>query len=304
MTRFVLGRAFQAVVTLLIVSAVVFVLGRVSGDPAHTMLSMDATLEERRQFVERMGLNRPLAYQYWLYLSRALRGDFGESLRARVPAQEVVIPRMVNSLKLATVTIAVTLLLSVPLGVLAAVKRGTGWDALVRGLAVLGQSLPGFWLAIVGILIFSVHLGWLPTSGTGTWQHYVLPSAVLGLGISAGIVRLLRSSMLEVLDSEFVKHARAKGVAETWVIWKHALRNALIAVVTYAGFMYGLVIAVSIAVEVVFAWPGLGRLAFEAVTWRDFPVLQLSVLLWAALVILINLMTDISYALLDPRIRL
>ncbi len=190
------------------------------------------------------------------------------------------------------------------MGVLAAVKRGTAWDALVRGIAVLGQSLPGFWLAIVGILVFSVQLGWLPTSGMGTWQHYVLPSVVLGLGISAGVVRLLRSSMLEVLDSEFVKHARAKGVAETMVVWKHALRNALIAVVTYAGFMYGLIIAVSIAIEVVFAWPGLGRLAFEAVTWRDFPVLQLTVLLWAALVIVINFLTDISYALLDPRIRL
>jgi peptide/nickel transport system permease protein len=304
MARFLIGRVVQAGITLLVVSLVVFVLGRLSGNPAHTMLSMDATLEERAQFIQRMGLDRPLAYQYWAFLTRAVRGDFGESLRGRVPAVEVVVPRMVNSLKLATVTILVTLVFSIPMGVLAAVKRGTAWDALVRGIAVLGQSLPGFWLAIVGILVFSVQLGWLPTSGMGTWQHYVLPSVVLGLGISAGVVRLLRSSMLEVLDSEFVKHARAKGVAETMVVWKHALRNALIAVVTYAGFMYGLIIAVSIAIEVVFAWPGLGRLAFEAVTWRDFPVLQLTVLLWAALVIVINFLTDISYALLDPRIRL
>lgn len=304
MTRFLLSRVVQASVTLLVVSLLVFVLGRLSGSPAHTMLSMDASLEERAQFIQRMGLDRPLAYQYWTFLTHAVRGDFGESLRARIPAIEVVVPRMVNSLKLATVTILVTLVVSIPMGVVAAVKRGTPWDALVRGIAVLGQSLPGFWLAIVGVLIFSVQLGWLPTSGMGTWQHYVLPSAVLGLGISAGVVRLLRSSMLEVLDSEFVKHARAKGVAEMVVVWKHALRNALIAVVTYAGFMYGLIIAVSIAIEVVFAWPGLGRLAFEAVTWRDFPVLQLTVLLWAALVIVINLLTDISYALLDPRIRL
>ena len=304
MARFLISRVVQAGVTLLVVSLLIFVLGRLSGNPAHTMLSMDATIEERAQFVRRMGLDRPLAHQYWAFLSQAVRGDFGESLRARVPAIEVVAPRMVNSLKLATVTILVTLLVSVPMGVLAAVKRGTAWDALVRGVAVLGQSLPGFWLAIVGILVFSVQLGWLPTSGMGTWQHYILPSTVLGLGISAGVVRLLRSSMLEVLESEFVKHARAKGVAETMVIWKHALRNALISVVTYAGFMYGLIIAVSIAIEVVFAWPGLGRLAFEAVAWRDFPVLQLTVLLWAALVIVINLLTDISYAFLDPRIRL
>lgn len=304
MTRFLITRMIQAVVTLLIVSLLVFGLGRLSGDPAYTMLSMDASAEERQEFVKRMGLDRSIAHQYWTFLTRAAHGDFGESLRARVPAIEVVVPRMINSIKLATVTILVTLIVSVPMGVLAAVKRGTVWDALVRGVAVLGQSLPGFWLAIVGILVFSVQLGWLPTSGMGTWKHYVLPSAVLGLSISAGVVRLLRSSMLEVLDSEFVKHARAKGVSELMVIWKHALRNALIAVVTFAGFMYGLIIAVSIAVEVVFAWPGLGRLAFEAVTWRDFPVLQLTVLLWAALVIFINFLTDVSYAILDPRIRL
>ena len=304
MIQFVVSRAIQAVATLLIVSAVVFALGRVSGSPAYTMLSMDATAAERQEFIARMGLDRSLAYQYGAFLKNAARGDFGESLRARIPAVEVVMPRMVNSLKLATVTIVFTLAVSVPLGVLAAVKRGTVWDSAVRGLAVLGQSLPGFWLAIVGILVFSVQLGWLPTSGMGTWKHYVLPAAVLGLGISAGIVRLLRSGMIEIMEAEFIKHARAKGVSEGWVIWKHALRNALVAVVTYAGFMYGLIIAVSIAVEVVFAWPGLGRLAFEAVTWRDFPVLQLTVLLWAALVILINLLTDISYAILDPRIRI
>lgn len=304
MTKFLISRATQALLTLVIVSLLVFVLSRVSGNPAYTMLSMDATIEERQEFIKRMGLDRSLAHQYWVFLSNAALGDFGESLRARVPAIEVVIPRMINSLKLATVTMVVTLLLSVPMGVLAAVKAGTIWDTLVRSISVLGQSLPGFWLAIVGILVFSVQLGWLPTSGMGTWKHYVLPSAVLGLGISAGVVRLLRSSMLEVLESEFVKHARAKGVSELAVIWKHALRNALIAVVTFAGFMYGLIIAMSIAVEVVFAWPGLGRLAFEAVTWRDFPVLQLAVLFWAALVIFINFLTDVSYAVLDPRIRL
>jgi len=265
---------------------------------------MDATPEEREQFIKQMGLDRSMAYQYWIFLKNAVRGDFGYSLRARAPAIDVVIPKMVNSIKLATVTMVVTLVMSVPLGVLAAVKRGTFWDLLVRAIAVMGQSLPAFWLAIVGILIFSVQLGWLPTSGMDSWEHYVLPAAVLGLSISAGIVRLLRSSMLEILDSEFVKHARAKGISEVRVIWKHALRNAFIPVITYAGFMYGLIIAVAIAVEVVFAWPGLGRLAYEAVTWRDFPVLQLTVLLWAALVIFINLLTDISYAIFDPRIRI
>ena len=302
--RFLVSSILQAIVTLLIVSMVVFALARLSGDPAYTMLPLEATKAEREAFSKRMGLDRPLPVQYWAYLSAALQGDFGTSIRARVPAIEFVGPPLRNSLLLATVTMVFTLALSVPMGVLAAVNRGGIWDVLVRGIAVFGQSVPGFWIAIVLILVFSVLLGWLPTSGMGSWKHFVLPALVLGLSIAAGIVRLLRSSMLEVLDSEFIKLARAKGVPERTVVWKHALRNALIPVITFAGFMFGLIIAVAIAVEVVFAWPGLGRLAYEAVTWRDYPVLQLTVLLWAALVIAINFLTDLSYALLDPRIRL
>lgn len=304
MLRFLVSSLIQALATLLIVSMVVFALARLSGDPAYTMLPMDASSEEREAFSRRMGLDRPLPVQYWAYLTSALSGDFGLSIRARVPAIEFVAPRLWNSLLLATVTITATLLVSIPMGVLAAVDHGGVWDRLVRGIAAFGQSVPGFWLAIVGILIFSVHLGWLPTSGMGTWRHFVLPGSVLGLSVAAGIVRLLRSSMLEVLDSEFIKLARAKGVPEWRVVWKHALRNALIPVITFSGFMYGLIIAVAIAVEVVFAWPGLGRLAYEAVTWRDYPVLQLTVLLWSALVIFINFVTDLSYVVLDPRIRL
>jgi peptide/nickel transport system permease protein len=191
----------------------------------------------------------------------------------------------------------------VPLGVMAAVRRGGLWDRLGMGVALLGQSVPAFWLGIVMILVLSVWLRWLPTSGVGTWKHYVMPSIVLGWSISAGIVRLLRSSMIEVLGSEFVKLARAKGLSEAKVVWKHALRNALIPVVTFVGFMYGIIIASGIVIEVVFGWPGLGYLAYESTLWRDFPVLQLAVLVYTALVIFINFLVDLSYGLIDPRVR-
>jgi peptide/nickel transport system permease protein len=171
------------------------------------------------------------------------------------------------------------------------------------GFALLGQSVPAFWLGIVMILVLAVWLRWLPTSGVGTWKHYVMPGIVLGWSISAGIVRLLRSSMIEVLGSEFVKLARAKGLSEARVVWKHALRNALIPVVTFVGFMYGIIIASGIVVEVVFGWPGLGYLAYESTLWRDFPVLQLAVLVYTALVIAINFLVDLSYGLIDPRVR-
>ncbi len=253
--------------------------------------------------IRRLGLDRPLAYQYGAFLWSALQGDWGKSLRTGRPATELVKERLANSLKLATAALGITLLMSIPLGVLAATNRAGPWDRFGMAFAVLGQSLPAFWLGIILMLVFAVWLRWLPTSGMESWRHYVLPAVVLGWGISAGVVRLLRSSMLEVLDSEFVKLARTKGLSETRVVWKHALRNALIPVITFVGFMYGVVIAAAIVVEVVFSWPGLGRLAYESTLWRDFPVLQLTVITWTGLVIAINFLVDVSYGLVDPRVR-
>ena len=303
MLRFTTLRLGQALLTLLASSFIVFALVRTSGNPVDLILPAEATPAERGAFITRMGFDRPVPYQYWAFLRNALHGDWGRSLRTGKPAIELVRERFANSLKLATAAIAITLLISFPLGVLGAARRGGVWDRLGLGFAVLGQSLPAFWLGIVLILIFAVWLHWLPTSGMGTWRHYVLPSVVLGWGLSAGVVRLLRSSMLEVLDSEFVKLARTKGLRESRVVWKHALRNALIPVITFVGFMYGVIIAAAIVVEVVFSWPGLGRLAFEATLWRDFPVLQLTVIVWTALIILVNFLVDLSYSLVDPRIR-
>jgi peptide/nickel transport system permease protein len=304
MLKFLLIRFFQAVLTLLAASFIVFALARLTGSPADTMLPMDATPAEREALITRLGLDQPLAYQYWLYLKDAIRGDFGASLRTRRPVTELVWDRLFNSLKLASAAMVFTVVISLPLGVIAAVYRGRLWDRVSMTVALLGQSLPSFWTGIVFILVFSVMLGWLPTSGMGGWQHYVLPAVSMGWFTSAGVVRLLRSSTLEVLDSEYIKLARLKGLRELIVVSKHAVRNALIPVITFIGFMYGIIIAAAITTEVVFTWPGLGRLAYEAVLWRDFPLLQLTVLMWALLIIIINFIVDIVYVILDPRIRL
>jgi peptide/nickel transport system permease protein len=301
--RFLAVRGLQAVLTLLGTTLIVFALARVSGSPADVVLPPEATPAERVAYIQRMGLDRPLTYQYWIFLRDAARGDWGTSIRTGRPATELVRERLANSLKLATAALAATLAIGLPLGVLAAVYRGGAWDRLGMAFALLGQSLPAFWLGIVLILIFSVLLRWLPTSGMDSWRHYVLPALVMGWGISAGVVRLLRSSMLEVLGSEFVRVARAKGLPEAFVVGKHAFMNALIPVMTFVGFMYGVIIASAIVIEVVFGWPGLGRLAYESTLWRDYPVLQLTVVVWAALVIAINMLVDIAYALVDPRIR-
>jgi peptide/nickel transport system permease protein len=290
--------------TLAVASFVVFALARVTGSPADALLPVEASAAERQAFITRMGLDRSLWYQYGIYLRHATRGDFGTSLRTGHPVTELVLERLVNSLKLASVAMGLVVVISVPLGVVAALWRGSFADRVASIVALLGQALPSFWLGIVAVIVFAVWLEWLPTAGMGGWQHYVLPTITMGWGISAGVVRLLRSSLLEVLDAEYVKLARVKGVTESMVIWKHALRNACLPVVTFIGFMYGYIIAAAITTEVVFSWPGLGRLAFEAVLWRDFPLLQFAVLVWAALIIGINFLVDLAYVVLDPRLRL
>jgi len=303
MTRLIVSRLLQAVTTLAITSIFVFVLARTSGSPADLVLSQDATPSERVAYIKHIGLDKPLPYQYGVFVLDALHGDFGNSLRTGAPATKLVFERLPRTLLLASAATVFAVLVSVPLGVAAALHRGRLWDRLSMGFALLGQSVPSFWLGVVLILIFSVWLRWLPSSGVGSWTNYLMPSVVLGWSISAGIVRLLRSSMLEVLDRDFITLAHAKGLAPGTVIWKHALRNALIPVVTFVGFMYGVVITSGIVVEVVFGWPGLGLLAYESTLWRDFPVLQLTVLVYTAIIVFVNFLVDISYGIIDPRVR-
>ncbi len=303
MARFLAVRFIQALLTLLAVSLVTFLMTHLSGNPVDVMLPIEAGAEERQALIERMGLDRPLAYQYLVFLRNSVQGDFGKSFRTKKPAMDLVKQRLPYSLKLATVSVVVSLLIGVPLGVIAAANRGRPIDRLATIIATLGQAVPTFWLGILTILLFGTTLYWLPVQGASSWKHYILPSLTMGWFTSAAITRLLRSGMLEVLDSEFVKLARTKGVSEMTIIWKHALRNALISTVTFLGFTYGILIAAAITTEVIFGWPGLGRLAYEATLWRDVPLLQAVVLVWTSLVVLINFLVDVLYVLIDPRIR-
>ena len=304
MIRFVLARFVQSLVALAILSVVVFILARATGDPLHLILPMSATQEDYAEARRYLGLDRPYVEQYLSFVGKAVRGDFGTSLRARKPVIELIRERLPNSLKLAVFAMGVSLAMAFPLGVMAAVKKGTGIDRAAQVIAVLGQSLPTFWLAIILVEFVSGRLQWLPAAGNDAgFASYILPGFTLGWFVVAGMMRLLRSSMLEVLDSDYVKLARVKGVAERRVIWLHALKNALIPVVTFAGIYFAILVTTAIVVETVFAWPGLGRLAYEGISSRDFPVIQAVVLTTAAIVAAVSLCVDCLYAVIDPRIR-
>jgi len=301
--RFVFSRLLQSLVALAILSVVVFILARATGDPLHLILPMSATQEEYAEARRYLGLDRPYVEQYLSFVGKAVRGDFGMSLRARRPVGELLRERLPNSVSLAVFAMGVSLAIAFPLGVMAAVKKGTGLDRAAQVIAVLGQSLPTFWVAIVLVEFIAGRLQWLPAGGNESFASYILPGFTLGWFVVAGMMRLLRSAMLEVLDSEYVKLARVKGVVESQVIWVHALKNALVPVVTFAGIYFAILVTTAIVVETVFAWPGLGRLAYEGISSRDFPVIQAVVLTTAAIVAVVNLGVDCLYAVIDQRIR-
>jgi len=290
-------------VALAILSVVVFILARATGDPLHLILPMSATPEDYAEARRYLGLDRPYVEQYLSFVGRAVTGDLGMSLRARRPVSELIRQRLPNSLSLAIFAMGVSLVVAFPLGVLAAVKKGTALDRTAQVIAVLGQSLPTFWVAIVLVEFVAGRLQWLPAGGNEGFASYILPGFTLGWFVVAGMMRLLRSAMLEVLDSEYVKLARVKGVGESQVVWVHALKNALIPVITFAGIYFAILVTTAIVVETVFAWPGLGRLAYEGISSRDFPVIQAVVLTTAVIVAVVNLAVDCLYAVIDPRIR-
>ena len=304
MIRFVLSRLLQSLVALAILSVVVFVLARATGDPLQLILPMSATPEDYAEARRYLGLDRSYVEQYLSFIGRAVTGDFGMSIRARRPVVELLQERLPNSLRLAAFAMAITLSIAFPLGVIAAVRKGTGVDRVAQVVAVLGQSLPTFWVSIVLVEIVAGRLQWLPAGGNEAGlASYVLPGFTLGWFVVAGMMRLLRSGMLEVLDSEYVKLARVKGLLEPRVVWIHALKNALIPVVTFAGIYFSILVTTAIVVETVFAWPGLGRLAYEGISSRDYPVIQAVVLTTAVIVAVVNLSVDCLYAVIDPRIR-
>jgi ABC-type dipeptide/oligopeptide/nickel transport system permease component len=301
--RFILRRLLQSVAVLLVLALVVFALARVTGNPADLLLPEDATADDRAHLLRVLGLDRPVHEQLIFFLSGAVRGDLGQSIRYRKPAVELFLERLPNTLKLVPLALGGAVLLAIPLGLLAAVRRGTAVDRAAGALAVLGIATPSFWLGVVLIYVFSIHLGWLPSARMGGPAHYVLPTITLGVFLVAGMMRLVRSSVLEVLDSEFVKLARIKGLPWSVVVWKHCLRNALIPVVTLFGVYFSLLVTGAIVTETVFAWPGVGRLTYEAVIFRDYPLLQAVILMKAIIVLAVNLGVDILYAYLDPRVR-
>ena len=307
MQRYLLGKLLRALISLLAISVIVFVLARITGDPADIFLSDEASDNDRAIFNARWGLDRPLPVQYFVFLRHAVTGDFGQSLKWREPALNLVLGRFPATLQLALSAFTVGLLIAIPIGVLSAVKRGTLLDTFGKLVALIGQSMPVFWLGILLIWIFSVNLHLLPSSGSGSGinglKYLILPAVAQGWFVVAGIMRLTRSSMLDVLDSEYVKMARIKGVSEAVVIWKHALKNAAIPVITFASVIFGTFLTGSVITETVFAWPGVGRLVVQAVQARDFPVVQTAVLFIATVYITINFLLDIAYAYLDPRIR-
>jgi len=303
MIRFVFSRLLQSLIALAILSVVVFVLARFTGDPLHMIMPMSATEEDFANARRYLGLDRPYLEQYLTFVGRAVTGDFGTSIRARRPVNEILRERLPNSIKLALFAMTVSLAMAFPLGILAAVNKGTGIDRAAQIISVLGQSLPSFWVAIILVEFVAGRLQWLPAGGNEGLASYVLPGFTLGWFVVAGLMRLLRSGMLEVLDSEYVKLARLKGVVERRVVWMHALKNALIPVVTFAGIYFSILVTTAIVVETVFAWPGLGRLAYEGISSRDFPVIQAVVLTTAAIVTVVSLAVDLLYAFIDPRIR-
>ncbi len=312
MQRYILIRFLQSLLTLWVMTVIVFSLARLTGDPLDVLLPMEAGEGERERVAHHWGLDRPLFVnvehpldtQYFTFLGKALQGDFGNSWKWQGhTAMGLVVERMPATLQLSSVAIAISVLLALPFGVLTAVWKDTLFDAVGKIFALLGQSLPSFWLGIVLMWIFAVTLGWLPTSGRGTVWHMVLPAICLGWFQVAAMMRLIRSSMLDVLDSEFVKLTRIKGLPEWKVVWKHCLRNAAIAPLTYFAITLGVLVTGSVVIESVFAWPGTGLLAVDAVRARDFQVVQAIVIVFTSVLIMVNLAVDILYAYIDPRIR-
>jgi peptide/nickel transport system permease protein len=301
--RYLIGRFIQSIVSIFVVSLVVFALVRLSGDPVTIMMPAEASQKDIELMRASLGLDRPWPVQYWRFATRAIQGDFGKSVRFRRPAMDLIAERYAATLELGGLAVFIVIIVALPVGVYAAVRRGTALDYTARAFAALGQAVPPFWLGLVLVLIFGVMLHLLPTSGRGTPLHVLLPGITLGWFAVAGLMRLTRSSMLDVLGSEYVKLARIKGLPERQVIWKHAFKNAALPVVTFAALLFVALLNGSIIVETVFSWPGLGLLVIEAVDSRDYPIVQAVVLILSTMYIGVNLLVDVLYAYLNPKIR-
>jgi peptide/nickel transport system permease protein len=304
MKSYLLRRLRQAALTLVGVSVLVFVILRVvPGDPAKMLLPEGAPQSAVDELNRHLGLREPLWVQYGIFLRSVVRGDFGQSFQYRAPALGVVVERLPATIQLTLAAMALTVAFGVFIGIVAAVRKGTGYDYAGTVLAVLGQSLPSFWLGIMLILLFGVTLRWLPTSGFQGWSYLILPSVTLAAYPTALVARLTRSSMLEILSRDYIRTGRAKGLAERMVVLRHALKNATIPVLTVIGLQIGTLLGGAVITESVFAWPGMGKLVVDAIFFRDFPVVQTVLIFSATIFVVINLVVDVLYTVLDPRIR-
>lgn len=303
MSAYILQRFFQAILVLLLVSLVVFLVLHLSGDPVSLMIQPGATQEDIDAIRAALGLDRPLYVQYLTFLARAIRGDLGHSLRYRLPCLPIALQRMPATIQLALVAMGIALIVALPAGVLSAVMRNSVFDLTVRFMALIGQAVPFFWLAIMFILIFAVRLHLLPVAGRGSLKHLVMPAVTLSTWPMARITRILRSSLLSVLEEEYMTVARAKGLGRFRLITAHALKNASLPVVTDLALQLGALLNGAIITETIFGWPGFGRLVLDSVAYRDYPMVQASVMIGAVIFVTLNLMADISYAFLDPRVR-
>jgi peptide/nickel transport system permease protein len=303
MRGYVVSRLAQTVLVVFLSLTAVFAMVRLSGDPVTLFMPMDIQAKDVEEFRERLGFNDPIGVQYARFIGGAVQGNFGESLRYKRDALSLVLERLPATLLLAGTALGLTFLVAVPLGVLSAVRRNGLVDHVATLMTVLGQAVPGFWLGLMMIYLFSVQLRWLPTGGIGTVSHLVMPSIVLAAFYSARVARLTRSAVLEILNEEYILTARAKGLAEARVIGKHTLRNSAIPIVTLAGLEAGQLLGGAVITETIFAWPGLGRLTVQALLNRDFPVVLAAVSLTSIVYTLMNLLVDLLYGWLDPRVR-
>jgi len=303
MKRYIISRLIQAVASMLIVAAIVFAMVRLSGSPLDLLLAEDARQNEIDEIKRDLGLDKPIIIQFGIYLKKIAMGDLGKSIITQMPVMDLLEERIFATVELGVVAMLISILIALPIGVYSAAKYG-GWiDLFGRSFAILGQSVPSFWLGLVLIFFFSVKLGVTPIGGRSGPISYVLPAFTLGWYVSAGLMRLVRSSMLDILGSEYVKLARAKGLHEIIVNWKHAFKNAAIPVLTFAAILFVFLLTGSVVVEVVFAWPGVGRLAIQAITQRDYPIVQGVTIILSAMYIFGNLIVDILYGYLNPKIR-
>jgi peptide/nickel transport system permease protein len=303
MQGYVIRRLARTLIALWGVSTIVFCVLRLSGDPAVLLLPQEASVEDVLRLRQDLGLDDPFLVQYLRFLGSSMLGDFGESLRHKEPAMALVVSHLWATIELSLAAFGIALLVAVPIGILAAVKPNSLYDHAVLTIALLGQSAPTFWIGIMLILTFGLGLRWFPIGGRGSWSHLVLPAITLGAFAMASIARLTRSAMLEVIRLDYINTARAKGLRESRVIWKHALKNAAIPVVTIMGLQFGALLGGAVVTETVFSWPGIGRLAIQGIYNRDYPVVQATVFIAAVFFVGINCVVDLLYTILDPRIR-